>query len=156
MRVYSPYDKTAKLEIKAKEGKYQKKVSIIVSREEAEQLIAGDFSCLSNKESEQAEHIRLTMEEGQYRPRVMVEYDRCAYYLPARDIRITFDYNAGASRVNFDIFSENICWTPLRPKSVGVLEVKFNGILFSYVENLLAGLEKLPSANGKYIYACNI
>lgn len=156
LRVYSPQDQTAKLEMKAKEGNIQKKISVIVSREEARQIMAGDFSCLRQKESAEAEHLRLEMERGQYRPRVLVEYARTAFSLPARDIRITFDYNAAASRSNLDLFSENICWTPLRPASVGVLEVKFNGFLFSYVEELLAGVEKLPNANGKYIYACNI
>jgi len=156
LRIYSPSDRTAKLEMKAKEGRIQKKISVIVSREEAKQLIAGDFSCLKNKDSREAEHLWLEMQRKLYRPRVMVEYARSAYYLPARDIRVTFDYNAVASRTNFDLFGEDICWTPLRPASVGVLEVKFNEFLFSYVETLLEGVEKLPSANGKYIYACNI
>ena len=156
LRVYSPHDKVAKLEMKAKEGSIQKKISVIVSREEAQQLIAGDFSCLRDKDSPEAEHLRLAMERGMYRPRVMVEYKRSVHYLPARDIRITFDYDAVASRTNFDLFSDSICWTPLRPASVGVLEVKFNQFLFSYVQTLLEGVEKLPSANGKYIYACNI
>lgn len=118
--------------------------------------MAGEFSCLRQKDSPAAEHLRLEMERGMYRPRVMVEYARTAYSLPARDIRITFDYNAVASRSNLDLFSEQVCWTPLRPASVGVLEVKFNEFLFGYVATLLEEIEKLPSANGKYIYACNI
>lgn len=156
LRVYSPEDTTAKLEMKAKEGRIQKKISVIVTREEANRIIAGDFSCLRSQDSPQAMHLLLELEKGQYRPRVMVEYSRTAYYLPARDIRVTFDYDAVASRTNFDIFSREICWTPLRPASVGVLEVKFNEFLFNYVQSLLADVEKLPSANGKYIYACNI
>lgn len=93
---------------------------------------------------------------GMYRPRVMVEYQRAAFYIPFQEVRVTFDWNAAANRMNTDLFAKNICWTPLRPSSVGVLEVKFNGYLFSYVQNLLEEVEKLPTMNGKYIYACKI
>ena len=156
LRIYSPQDQTAKLELKAKEGRIQKKISVIVSREEAYQITAGDYSCLERMDSPEAAHLRLALIRGQYRPRVMVEYNRTAYSLPAQETRVTFDYNAAASRTNLDLFGTDICWTPLRAASVGVLEVKFNGFLFNYVEELLKDVEKLPSANGKYIYACNI
>lgn len=156
LRVYSPEDEVAKLEMKAKEGRFQKKSSIIVTREEVIKLINGDFSCLRNQNSPEAEHLYLEMCSRMYRPRVMVEYNRAAFYLPSKEIRVTFDWNTTANRINQDLFAKEICWTPLRPSSVGVLEVKFNGFLFSYVQNLLEEVEKLPAMNGKYIYACNI
>ena len=156
IRVYSPDDKTAKLELKAKEGRFQKKTSLPVTREEAEELIQGRFECLRKKNTKTAEHLYMELVRGMYRPRVMVEYQRAAFYIPFQEVRVTFDWNAAANRMNTDLFAKNICWTPLRPSSVGVLEVKFNGYLFSYVQNLLEEVEKLPTMNGKYIYACKI
>lgn len=156
IRVYSPDDKTAKLELKAKEGRFQKKTSLPVTREEAEELIQGRFECLRKKNTKTAEHLYMELVRGMYRPRVMVEYQRAAFYIPFQEVRVTFDWNAVANRMNTDLFAKNICWTPLRPSSVGVLEVKFNGYLFSYVQNLLEEVEKLPTMNGKYIYACKI
>ena len=156
LRVYSPDDKTAKLELKAKEGHFQKKTSLSVTREEAEELIQGRFECLREKNTETAEHLYMELVRGMYRPRVMVEYQRAAFYIPFQEVRVTFDWNAAANRMNTDLFAKDICWTPLRPSSVGVLEVKFNGYLFSYIQNLLEEVEKLPTMNGKYIYACNI
>lgn len=156
LRIYSADDRTAKLELKAKNGRFQRKSTLIVTREEAGELIAGRYDCLRGRDSETAEHLYMELIQGAYRPRVMMEYDRTAFYLPSKEIRITFDWNAAANRVNTDLFAEDICWTALRPSSVGVLEVKFNGYLFSYVQNLLDDLDKLPAMNGKYIYACNI
>lgn len=156
LRIYSLDDPAAKLELKAKEGRFQRKSSLIVSREEARELISGKYDCLRGQGSEMAEHLYMELRQGMYRPRVLMEYDRAAFYLPSKDIRITFDWNAAANRVNTDLFAEDICWIPLRPSSVGVLEVKFNGYLFSYIQNLLEGVNKLPAMNGKYIYACNI
>lgn len=156
LRVYSPDDKTAKLELKAKEGRFQKKTSLPVTREEAEELIQGRFECLRKKNTKTAEHLYMELVRGMYRPRVMVEYQRAAFYIPFQEVRVTFDWNAAANRMNTDLFAKDICWTPLRPSSVGVLEVKFNGYLFSYVQNLLEEVEKLPTMNGKYIYACKI
>lgn len=156
LRVYSPDDLVAKLELKAKEGSIQRKSSLIVTREEAEELIAGNFDCLRERDSKVAEHLYMELVQGMYRPRVLMEYDRAAFSLPSKDIRVTFDWNAAANRMNTDLFAKDICWTALRPPSVGVLEVKFNGYLFSYVQYLLDGVDKLPAMNGKYIYACNI
>lgn len=156
LRIYSPEDQTAKLELKAKEGRIQKKISVTVSKEEACRIAAGDYSCLEGMDSPAAKHLYLELTAGAYRPRVLVEYCRSAYCLTARDIRVTFDYNAGASRSNLDLFSRNVCWTPLRPAGTGVLEVKFNSIMLTYVEELLKDVEVLPSANGKYIQACKI
>ena len=156
IRVYSPDDKTAKLELKEKEGRFQKKTSLPVTREEAEELIQGRFECLRKKNTKTAEHLYMELVRGMYRPRVMVEYQRAAFYIPFQEVRVTFDWNAAANRMNTDLFAKDICWTPLRPSSVGVLEVKFNGYLFSYVQNLLEEVEKLPTMNGKYIYACKI
>lgn len=156
LRIYSLDDPAAKLELKAKEGRFQRKSSLIVSREEAKELISGKYDCLREQGTEMAEHLYMELRQGMYRPRVLMEYDRAAFYLPSKDIRVTFDWNAAANRVNTDLFAEDICWIPLRPSSVGVLEVKFNGYLFSYIQNLLEGVNKLPAMNGKYIYACNI
>lgn len=156
LRIYSPDDETAKLELKAKEGRFQKKTSLAVTREEAEELMQGKFECLRKRNTETAEYLYMELIKGMYRPRVMMEYQRAAYYIPFKEIRVTFDWNAAANRTNMDLFSKNICWTPLRPSSVGVLEVKFNGYLFSYIQNILEKVEKLPTMNGKYIYACNI
>lgn len=156
LRIYSPEDEKVKLELKAKEGRFQKKSSVILTRDEARQIIAGNFRCLREMNSKIAEHLYTELVSGMYRPRVMVEYDRAAFYLPSKEIRVTFDQNLIANRMNTDLFSKEICWTALRPSSVGVLEVKFNGYLFSYVQELLKDVEKLPVMNGKYIFACNL
>lgn len=156
LRVYSPDDPVAKLECKAKEGRFQKKSSLIVTREEAGELISGNYACLRERDSETADYMYREMAGGMYRPRVMMEYDRAAFFIPSREIRITFDWNGVANRIHTDLFSREICWMAFRPPGVGVLEVKFNGYLFSYVQYLLKDVEKLPAMNGKYIYACNI
>lgn len=156
LRVYSPGDPVAKLELKAKFGRFQSKTSVIVTREEANEIISGNFTCLRSQDSEGAARLYRELMQGMYRPRVMMEYDRAAFYLPSKDIRVTFDWNAVANRMCTDVFAKDICWTPLRPSGVGVLEVKFNGYLFSYVQNLLEDVDKLPTMNGKYIFACNI
>ena len=156
LRIYDPEDTQVKLELKAKEGTVQKKSSVLLTRDQAKEIMAGDFTLLRHMDSPIAQHIYLVMQEGQYRPRVLMEYDRTAYYLPSRETRVTFDYNARASRLNLDLFAEDICFTPLRPASIGVVEVKFDGYLYSYIKNIVSGLDRLPSSNGKYLFACNL
>ena len=42
LRIYDPGDKNAKLELKEKTGDFQRKRSLTVSREEAEQMMEGN------------------------------------------------------------------------------------------------------------------
>lgn len=56
-----------------------------------------------------AEHLYMELVRGMYRPRVMVEYQRAAFYIPFQEVRVTFDWNAVANRMNTDLFAKNIC-----------------------------------------------
>ncbi len=49
---------------------------------------------------------------GQYRPVVLIDYDRRAFYHEENNIRLTLDSNIRSSETNFDIFSENIPMVP--------------------------------------------
>ena len=50
LRIYSPESDFAMLEMKQKEGSYQRKRSLRVSREDAQKLIKGEFSALLHYE----------------------------------------------------------------------------------------------------------
>lgn len=148
LRIYSPSDQTAKLEIKEKRGSAQLKSSLIVSKDVAEQLIQGNYSPLLLLDNDVATRAYCIMTEHFYRPRCIVEYDRKAFIHHANDIRITLDSNLRSSSDPSLFFSQNPVLHPVLMNPV--LEVKFNGFLLSYIRDAV-NLADLPEqAVSKY------
>ena len=138
IRVYSPNDKKCKLELKEKNGDLQHKTSVVITKEDAEELIKGNFSVLIKyfAENEAATRIYTIMTLGNYRPVVMIEYDRVAFTNPLYNTRITFDMNVRASESNFDLFDENINYNMILNNQI-ILEVKFNERLLETISDIL-------------------
>ena len=153
LRVYSPSDTTAKLELKEKDGDWQRKRSLSISKEQALMLINRDYSALLSLDNELAEELYLTMTKELYLPRVMVQYDRAAFVVPANDTRITFDMRLCASEGCYDLFGDRLALYPIGYYDDTTLEVKYNHFLMSYVKDLLDNIEKTPVAYSKYVMA---
>lgn len=138
LRVYNPNDEKCKLEIKKKDGDYQHKISIWIKKEHAKKLINGDYSVLKNyfKYSSDALVIYKTMMLNCYRPRCLIEYQRCAFYYPYSNTRITIDTNIRASESFFDIFSEHPIYNEVLSNGA-ILEVKFDRKLIKVIKDIL-------------------
>jgi hypothetical protein len=153
LRRYPPQERAIKLEYKSKRGINQQKTSISISRAQALQMINGDYAFLTELPDPNALPIYSEMATRAYQPKILIEYERQAYTAPGNDIRITFDTNIQASYDFSKLFSLKVNYTPLIAKDYGVLEVKYNGFLYTYLQNLLRCLDMLPSAMSKYVLA---
>lgn len=153
LRVYDPNSKTAKLEIKEKQGTTQLKRSLILTREEAIRLQNCEYEVLKDKEDELAQELYMLMTTKLYRPVCIVEYDRVAFANPTNDIRITFDSDIRSNEGNFSIFDPNLQCYPVFPSRNTVLEVKYNGFLLSYIKDAIGSLDCTETAVSKYCLA---
>ena len=73
----------------------------------------------------------------QFRPKVIIYYERTAYVEPITNIRITLDQNISASN-DFDHFLDgNYQKIPLLGGSRHILEVKFDYILPGYIRDIV-------------------
>ena len=153
LRIYDTNSKTAKLEIKEKQGASQLKRSLTVTREEAEQLQNGNYAVLRDREEPLAEELYYLMTTKQYRPVCIVEYQRRAFMSPTNDIRITFDSQIRSNEGNFSIFDPKLQTYPVFPAGETVLEVKYNGFLLSYIKDMVSTLDCQESASSKYCMA---
>lgn len=151
LRVYPPQGRVIKLEYKRKHGANQQKISISVTREQSMQMIAGSYGFLTELTQPLALTIYQEMAMHAYRPKILIEYLRQAYTAPGNDIRITFDTKIQASYHCRSLFSTRVNYTPLLAEDYGVLEVKYNRFLFTYLQNILRSLDAMPTAMGKYI-----
>ena len=140
-------------EMKQKQGQYQRKRSLRLSRAEAQALIAGDQSVLLRGGGDFGAECYAMMQMHLYRPKAIVEYDRFAFIAPENSTRITFDSAIRASETNFDVFDEHLMTVPVMQPSGVVLEVKFNGFLLSYIKDMLLPVQKSELSVSKYCMA---
>ena len=156
LRIYDPKAKTAKLEMKQKEGMYQRKRSLRLSREDAAALIDGDYGVLLKyREPFAAECYGVMCMQG-YRPKTVVEYLRKAYIAKENSIRITFDSRIIATEARYDIFAEDLNLYPVLDPFNAVLEVKYNGFPLSYIKDLLDTAVRSELSVSKYCLARGI
>ena len=112
LRTYSPQSDFAMLEMKQKQGPYQRKRSLRLAREDAQRLCRGDYRPLQNMADPFAAECYGLMHCRCYRPRAVVEYRRQAYIARENHIRITLDSQIAATESRCDLFDARL---PLYP-----------------------------------------
>ena len=151
LRIYSPDDQNAKLELKEKQGVWQRKQSLTLPRDIAILVSTGDYRPLAEMEHPLAQELYYYMTEHLYRPKCIVQYRRYAFVVPTNDIRITFDRYLEASEGNLDLFGDGTTYYPIDTLDDVTLEVKYNHFLFSYIKDLLDGIDKEVVSYSKYV-----
>lgn len=138
LRIYSPDATMAKLEIKRKFGNDQEKSSVIIERYDAIELIKCNYDVLKKYDSPTAKMILNIMKVNHLKPVVLIEYKRLAFMHPLNNIRITVDSDIRASETDFDLFNQKLELVPIEPIPTILVEVKFDGFLFNWLNEILA------------------
>lgn len=150
LRIYNPEDKVALLEMKQKQGNQQLKRSLKMTKQDALELIKGNYTVLLKYSEKVAQEFFTIMNMYVYRPKSIVQYNRKAFIAKENNIRVTFDSNIIATETSFDLFSEKLVMNPVFEKDKVVLEVKYNRFLLSYIKDLLNSVEKSELSVSKY------
>ena len=153
LRIYNTNDDFALLEMKQKEGMYQLKRSLKITREEAQELIKRNYSVLLKYKEDFAKECYGIMNMQCYMPKTIVQYNRKAFVAKENSIRITLDSNIIATETCFDIYAKNLNMYPVFNKDNTVLEVKFNGFLLGYIKDILENVNKSELSVSKYCLA---
>ena len=88
-----------------------------------------------------------------YRPKTVVEYKRRAFIARENRIRVTMDTGIVATELNYDLFSPDLNMYPVLDKFNGVLEVKYNGFMLTYIKNLTEMVDRSELSVSKYCLA---
>lgn len=150
LRNYGPETDFAMLEMKQKQGAMQKKRSLRMKREDAQQLLKRNYEVLLKYKESLAQECYGLMHTRCYLPRTVVEYKRKAFIAKENKIRITFDHHIIGTESNFDIFSPDLIQNPILDPYLAVLEVKYNGFLLSYLKDILYECDKSETSVSKY------
>lgn len=161
LRIYSIDDQAIKLEIKNKKGDYSHKETLVINKDESNSLIKGDTSWLKCYQGPDklienrmsiVDKIMVMFGYNKLAPKVVVDYNREAYYEEFNDIRITFDKNIRCFR-GFDLFagiSEQNEYQVNIPNGEMIMEVKYNHYLPDHIRNIVNSLNKQRCSVSKY------
>lgn len=150
IRIYSPNTEFAYLELKQKQGNYQEKRSLKITKEEAEHLIAKDYQILLKSKEPFAKEMYTIMTEHNYVPKTINQYRRKAYVGLENSTRITFDSDIRATETSFDLFNEDLLLNPVFEPNFVVFEVKYNGFLLSYIKDMINTIDRIQTPVSKY------
>ena len=154
LRIYDPNGELVKLELKSKYDYHQLKESLIIKKEDAIELIKGNYSVLLNYQEDLAKRIYVILMTNYYKPKVIIEYQRIAY-MGKTTTRITFDFEIKSSTNIDDFFNEDINYVETIDKKDVVLEVKFDRFLEPYISVILDKYISRNQSVSKYIMGRN-
>lgn len=149
IRVYEPDAQTGKFEIKEKNGNYSHKKSLLISQNEIEKAVAGDFSFLLDQQSETALELYSILSLGFYRAKAVIEYQRTAFQYPENNIRITLDGHIECSETDLNPLRKTLPYYPIADEKV-ILEVKYNGTLLKCIRDILKKYKLTQVSFSKY------
>jgi hypothetical protein len=150
MRIYNCSDDFIKFERKNKFGEYVCKESVVLSREEADRIIGGDVSFLTNCDNQLLRCFRLDCCRNMLHPVALVDYLREAYVHPVGNVRITFDIGVHTGLGPISFFDRCTPTVKAYEEPGVILEVKFDDVLPAVVRGLFSDDIRPRSAIGKF------
>ncbi|MGO4371895.1 polyphosphate polymerase domain-containing protein [Paenibacillus sp. MCAF20] len=151
IRIYNGSAEKITLERKSKFGDFVCKEAAPLSRREYDEILAGDYKCLRDKEHPLLKDFYLALAHRAFRPIVIVDYVREAYVYEPGNVRITFDKRLAAGVNTVDLFDPGLVLQEALLAPQTILEVKFDSFLPSNIRSLLQPDKIVRSAISKYV-----
>ena len=155
LRIYNGSDERVSLERKAKVRGLTHKDAALVPRATAEALLAGQIPFPGPEDSPLLRRMLTDMHLRCLRPKVVVQYDRTPFILEIGNVRVTLDEHIASSQAVDRFFEPDIPLRPILQTGRGVLEVKWDELLPSWLYASLQ-LEGLQWTNFSKYYLCRM
>ena len=125
-------------------------MSCAISRDLAEQIIAGDPYGLETLNHPLLQDVYRMMTTRLLRPAVIVDYVREAYVHPCEETRVTLDKQLRTGFLSTDIFDPQLPTYPCLDHEQTILEVKYNRRFPAFLVPVLSSVPAQRSAISKY------
>ena len=150
LRMYNFDPGFLRLEEKRKRFNGGVKPSALLSREEAERLIAGDAGFLAGQNEPFLQTVYAEAKSGGMTPRLITDYTRVSFCAEGGDVRVTVDSDVRASRRTDAFFDRSDAGVPILASGLCVLEIKYNEYLPAYVPALIGLKDRPRTAMSKF------
>ena len=138
------------------EGRCHKK-SCKITVNEYKQIVDGDISDLIfSTEKSLIKELAVDMLMHNYKPAVIIDYERIAFVEEITNVRITFDMKISASYELENFLDGDYQNFYILPSGINLLEVKFDYLLPSYIRNIIESYNFNQGSFSKYYYGRKI
>ena len=141
------------LEKKVKTHGMTKKYQTPITKEQCEQLVAGEIEFLKDSKDGLMLDLYANLKGIQLKPRVIVDYSREPYIYPMGNVRITFDFNIRTGLYCTDFLNPSVPTMVAGEPGTIILEVKFDEYLPEVIQMILELENVRVSAFSKYAAA---
>lgn len=150
LRYYNQETDRVRLEKKFKINNRSGKISALLSRTEAEQLLAGSTSWLLERPEPVLHELYAKMTSELLRPKAQVVYQREAFSFPAGNVRITLDSQIRTGLFSTDYFCGDLSMLTAEMQGQAIMEVKFDAFLPGFITDIIQIGSRQSSALSKY------
>ena len=153
IRYYNDDNLYIVLEKKEKINSKCHKKSCKLTKEEYETIVNGNIcDIVYDTEKNLIKELAVDVLTRNYKPKVIIDYERVAYVEPIANVRITFDMKISASYELEKFLDGDYQKYYLLPSGINLLEVKFDYILPSYIRNIVESYNYKQTSFSKYWY----
>ncbi len=144
------------LEKKEKKNSRCHKKSCKLNLDEYNRIINLDYDLIYETDKDLIKELFADIMMYNFKPKVIIDYERIAYVEEITNVRITFDMKISASYDISEFLTGNYQSFYLLPDGISVLEVKFDDILPSYIRNIVESYNYVQTSFSKYYYSRKI
>ncbi len=155
IRFYNHNHDFIRLEKKIKHYNNGAKLSARITKENVLNILSGDISFLKEADQALLREFYVKLRTERLLPKTVVDYLREAYLYPAGNVRVTIDSNIRSSIISTDIFDVNLPGAAAAGNGRCILEVKFDGFLPEFIQDIIQ-LNKCTSAAASKYAACRV
>ena len=139
-----------------KEGRCHKK-SCRITIDEYKKIVSGDIvDLVFDTDKKLIRELAKDMLIRNYKPKVIIDYERIAYVEEITNVRITFDMKISASYELENFLDGDYQSYYVLPSGTNLLEVKFDDILPSHIRNIVESYSFKQTSFSKYYYGRKI
>jgi hypothetical protein len=151
IRCYNNNPNFIRIERKSKFGDFIAKESVLISHEQYEKILHGDYEWMKLLPESLVQDFYFALQYRHFKPTAIVDYWREAYIYEEGNVRITFDKNLISCINGFDLFDDRLTYESVLHPEQTILEVKFDQFLPSAIHHLIY-LERFSrSSISKYV-----
>ena len=152
IRLYND-DSFVRLEKKTKINTLTSKISAPVTREQCEQLLAGNIDWMKHTGHALLTELYAKMRFEQLRPRTIVDYIREPFTYGPGNVRVTLDSQITTGIQAVDLFSPEMPTVRTHGVNVIILEVKYDNYLPDIIRTMVQVKNRKATAFSKYAVA---
>ena len=154
IRYYNGDTSLIHLEKKSKIGGLGTKASAVLTKEQAQAIVDGDYAWMAHTHDSLIHELHYKITTQQLRPKTIVDYTREPYIFLAGNVRITLDYNIRTGLLCTDFLNPECVTIPAGDAPI-ILEVKWDAYLPDIIRDAIQLGSRHPCAFSKYA-ACRI